>query len=176
MIRRMLVLLVGTVLCFALVISLPVDGTAGLPAPPLPPLLIPVPPPVVLIPGTYAYFAPDVDIELIFYGGYWYRPFGGGWYRAPHYNGPWGFVSTKNVPGYLTNLPPGYRRGPHTQERIPYGHLKKNWKTWEQNKHWDKPGKPEKSEKPGKHKKQKSVKAKKHEPSEHEPGKREHGK
>ena len=142
MIRRIFFLLQGAVLFLALVISLPVTGYAGLPAPPLPPLLIPAPPPVVLIPGTYAYFAPDVDDELIFYGGYWYRPYRGGWYRASHYNGPWGFVNTKRVPGALINLPPGYRRGLHGHKPIPHDQLKKNWKTWEQNKHWDKPGKP----------------------------------
>jgi hypothetical protein len=165
MIGRMYVLLQGAVLFLALVISLPVAGIAGIPAPPLPPLLIPAPPPVVLIPGTYAYFAPDVDAELIFYGGFWYRPYRGGWYRASHYNGPWGFVNTKKVPGVLINLPPGYRSGPHGGQPIPHGQLKKNWKTWEQHKHWDKPGKPGK---------RKAGKTKKHEQSEHESGRRGH--
>ena len=167
MIRRMFVLLVGAVLFPALIISLPVAGNAGLPAPPLPPLLIPVPPPVVLIPGTYAYFAPDVDAELIFYGGFWYRPHGGGWYRASHYNGPWGYIVTNKVPGVLIKLSPGYRTLPPGHQRIPYGQFKKNWKTWERNKHWDKPGKPGK---------RKAGKTKKHKQSEHESGKRGHGK
>ena len=162
MIRKMFVPLQSAFLFFALVISLPVAGNAGIPAPPLPPLLIPAPPPVVLIPGTYAYFAPDADVELIFYGGYWYRPYRGGWYRASHYNGPWGFVNAKRVPGVLINLPPGYRRGLHDHKPIPHGQLKKNWKTWEQNKHWDKPGK------------RKADKTKKHGQSEHGSGMRGH--
>ena len=171
MIRRMFVPLVGAVLFLALLIFLPVAGNAGLPAPPLPPLLIPVPPPVVLIPGTYAYFAPDVEAELVFYGGYWYRPYDGRWYRASHYNGPWGFVSTKKVPGVLIKLPPGYQSVPPGHERIPYGQLKKNWRTWEGNKHWDKPGKPGKPPKPGK---RKAGETKKHEQSIQGSGKKGH--
>ena len=165
MIRRLFVLLQGVVRLLALIILLPVAGNAGLPAPPLPPLLVPAPPSVVLIPGTYAYFAPDVDDDLIFYGGFWYRPYRGGWYRASHYNGPWGFVNTKRVPGVLIHLPPGYRSGPHGHQPIPYNQLRKNWKTWEQHKHWDKPGKPGKRMAGG---------TKKHGPSGHESGMRGH--
>ncbi|OGW40581.1 MAG: hypothetical protein A2010_01660 [Nitrospirae bacterium GWD2_57_9] len=114
----------------------PVAGNAGLPKPPLPPLVIPVPPPVVLIPGTYAYFAPGLDEDLVFYRGYWYRPYRGGWYRASNYSGPWGFVPGNRMPRVLIDLPPGYRnlRGEH----IPHGELKKNWKNWEREKRWDK--------------------------------------
>lgn len=126
-------------------VSVPSPGSAGLPAPP--PLLVPAPPLVVLIPGTYAYFAPDLDADLIFYGGRWYRPYGGRWYVTSHYNGPWGFVAPKKVPRVLINLPPGYRAVPPGHQRIPYGQLKKNWKTWEWEKHWDKPGKPKKLKK-----------------------------
>jgi len=120
---------------------IPNAGSARLPVPPLPPLVIPAPPPVFLIPGTYAYFAPDVDADLFFYGGYWYRPHGGGWYRASHYGGPWGFIVINHVPGVLINLPPGYRNVPPGHQRIPYGQLKKSWRSWERDKHWDGPGK-----------------------------------
>jgi hypothetical protein len=48
---------------------------------PLPHVVIHSPPPVVVIPGTYAYFAPDVGVEIFFYHGYWYRPHHGYWYR-----------------------------------------------------------------------------------------------
>jgi hypothetical protein len=130
-------------LILSAVIFSPAVSNAGLPhppAPPLPLLVIPAPPPVFLIPGTYAYFAPDVDADLFFCDGYWYRPHGGGWYRSSRYSGPWGFVSPKRVPGVLIHLPPGYRNVPPGHQRIPYGQLRKNWKTWERHKHWDKPG------------------------------------
>jgi hypothetical protein len=138
--QKILVTFASSLILSAMIFC-PVASNAGLPRPPLPPLVIPAPPPVFLIPGTYAYFAPDVDADLFFYGGFWYRPYGGRWYRAPHYRGPWGFVGMRRVPGVLINLPPGYRNVPPGHERIPYGHLKRNWKTWERERHWDRPGK-----------------------------------
>ncbi|MCK9419122.1 MAG: hypothetical protein M0R70_07070 [Nitrospirae bacterium] len=134
-----------SLLILSAMIFTPAASNAGLPLPPLPPLIIPAPPPVFLIPGTYTYFAPEVEVDLFFYGGYWYRPHGGGWYSSSHYGGPWGFIESNRVPGVLINLPSGYRNVPPGHERIPYGQLKKNWKTWEHNKHWDKQEKPKKS-------------------------------
>ena len=55
----------------------------------IPPLVISAPPVVAVIPGTYVYFSPEVEVDLFFYGGYWYRPYRGGWYRAYSYDGPW---------------------------------------------------------------------------------------
>lgn len=108
---------------------------------PLPRLFLPVPPPLVLIPGTYVYAAPDVDVDIVFYQGAWYRPHGGLWYIANGYNGPWRALSVERVPRVLTGLPPNFRRVPPGHERMPYGHVKKNWKTWEHERHWDDHGK-----------------------------------
>jgi hypothetical protein len=105
---------------------------------PLPPLMVPAPPPLVPIPGTYAYFAPDVDVEIVFYRGAWYRTHEGHWYRAAEYNGSWRPVPHDRVPHVLINLPRGYRHMPPGQDRIPYGQVKKNWRTWERDRHWDK--------------------------------------
>ncbi len=105
---------------------------------PLPAVEIAAPPAVVLIPGTYAYYVPDVDTDILFYHNYWYRPYGGRWYRSTGYNGPWAFVSVHAVPAPLLHLPPGYRNMPPGHERIPYGQLKKNWRGWERERHWDK--------------------------------------
>jgi hypothetical protein len=107
---------------------------------PLPQVVIHSPPPVVVIPGTYAYFAPDVGVEIFFYHGYWYRPHHGYWYRARGYNGPWGHVQNSGVPHVLRGLPPDFRRNVRHSERIRYTDFKQNWKTWEQKKHWDKHG------------------------------------
>lgn len=122
----------------------------------LPALVLSAPPAVVVVPGTYVYYAPDVEAELVFYHGYWYRPYSGVWYRATYYNGPWVHIAIGSVPGVLRSLPPDYRRVPPGHQRIPYGQLKKNWKAWENQKHWDKPavkgqqgGKPEKMEQKG---------------------------
>jgi hypothetical protein len=157
-------------LILSAMIFFPTASNAGLPrppAPPLPPLVLPAPPPVFHIPGTYAYFAPDVDAELFFYDGHWYRRHEGGWYRSSRYSGPWGFVAAKRIPGVLINLKPEYRNVPPGQRRISYIQLKKNWKTWQRHKHWDKPRKPGKRKTGG-------TKVRKE--SEHGPDKIGHGK
>ncbi|MEW6686701.1 MAG: hypothetical protein AB1393_10935 [Candidatus Edwardsbacteria bacterium] len=100
----------------------------------LPKLVITREPEVILIPGTYVYFIPDIETEIFFYHGYWFRPFKGKWYRAVGYNGSWIILAVGSVPKVLLNLPPGYRKLPPGQTRIPYGQLKKNWKTWEKQK------------------------------------------
>lgn len=107
----------------------------GIPLPPR--LFVPAPPPVVVIPGTYAYFAPDVDVDLFFYHDHWYRPHGGIWYISGDYNGPWAHIEVGRVPRMLINPPAGFRNLPPGHERIPYGQLKKNWKTWEKERRWD---------------------------------------
>jgi len=103
---------------------------------PLPAFVFHAPPPVVVIPGTYAYVVPDVDIDIVFFQGYWYRPYRDHWYRSASYNGPWRVHD--RVPGELHSLPPDYRHVPPGHQRIPYGQLKKNWRGWEKEKHWDK--------------------------------------
>lgn len=139
-----------TSLLFLAVLVSSLTAGAGIPAPPLPPLIVPVPPAMVLIPGTNIYFPPDVAGELFFYHGQWYRLYEGRWYLARHYNGPWRFVSPRNVPHAVRSVPPGYRRVAPGHQRIPYGQLKSNWRTWERGqrsdreKHRDGPKKQEK--------------------------------
>ncbi len=95
-------------------------------------------PSLIVISGTYAYFIDGLEVEIIFHSGHWYRPHNGRWYRGRGYNGPWVHVERGNVPRVFHNLPPGYRKVPPRHERIPYGQLKKNWKRWERDRHWDK--------------------------------------
>ncbi|MDD5712826.1 MAG: hypothetical protein PHY31_08750 [Smithellaceae bacterium] len=135
--------IVGLVLAWAAIApaEVKVNIGIGIPAPAvevnvgLPRLVIAAPPAMVVIPGTYVYFAPDVDADILFFDGYWYRPYRGGWFRASSYNGPWGSIRT--VPPVVMRLPKDYRRIPPGHERIPYGQLHKNWRTWEREKHWD---------------------------------------
>jgi len=104
---------------------------------PLPALVFPGPPALVVIPGTYAYYPPDVDVDIFFYHGYWYRPYGGGWYISGGYNGPWRSVGARRVPVAVRQVPEGYRRMPPGHERMPYGEVHRNWRTWENERHWD---------------------------------------
>jgi hypothetical protein len=105
---------------------------------PLPAFEFHAPPPVVVIPGTYVYTVPDVDVDIVFYQGYWYRPHGDRWFRSASYNGPWRHLGHDRVPGALYSLPPDYRHVPPGHQRIPYGQMKKNWKNWERDRHWHK--------------------------------------
>ena len=106
--------------------------------PPPPPLLLPAPPDVFVIPGTYAYYPPAVDVDIVFYGGYWYRPYQGYWYRSTSYNGRWVYVDKDRLPRHIHDLPPNWRKAPPGHQHIPYGQMKKNWKTWEKDKYWEK--------------------------------------
>ena len=108
--------------------------------PPPPPFVIPAPPPMFVIPRTYVYFAPDVDVDIFFYQGYWYRPHHGHWYRSRSYNGKWVYLSPNKVPRAVINVPPNFRRVPPGYRHIPYGDVHKNWKSWEKQKYWDKHG------------------------------------
>jgi hypothetical protein len=115
-----------------------VKVNVGVNFPPPPPLVIPAPPPVVVIPHTYVYFPPEVEGEIFFYHGYWYRPYQRRWYRSGSYKGPWVYIVPEKVPRAVLHLPPDYRHVPPGHQRISHGQLKKNWKTWEREKHWDK--------------------------------------
>lgn len=117
-----------------------VNVNVGISVPPPPPLVVPAPPPMFVIPRTYVYFAPDVDVDVFFYQGYWYRPHQGHWYRSKTYNGKWVYLSPKRVPRSVINVPPDFRHVPPGHRHIPYGDVRKNWKTWERNKHWERHG------------------------------------
>ncbi|HVO68280.1 MAG TPA: hypothetical protein VMT12_17520 [Syntrophales bacterium] len=103
---------------------------------PLPPLVIPAPPGLVVVPDTYVYYPPDVDVDIFFYHGYWYRPHHGYWYRSRSYNGPWGRIAVKRVPRAVYRIPPGFRHGP-TYDRVPHGEVMRNWRGWERDRHWE---------------------------------------
>jgi len=125
-------------------------------APP-PPFALHAPPPLMLIPGTYVYFAPDIDGDIIYFQGYWYRPYRSGWYRSNSYNGRWVLVPKGRVPRAVISLPPDWRRISPGQQRIPYGQVQRNWHQWERDRHWDRHAPPPKQQakpKPGQQMKQ----------------------
>jgi hypothetical protein len=104
----------------------------------LPAVRFAAPPEVVVIPGTYVYMVPDIDVDVLFFQGYWWRPFEGRWYRSRDYTGGWRYVEPRRVPGGLRSLPQDYRhRVLPGHERIHNGDVRKNWKKWEKEKHWD---------------------------------------
>lgn len=124
-------------LVFVATLSGCVVGTYDVRAPGPPPVIFDSPPYVVHIPSTYVYLVPGLEVDVFFYGGYWYRHYDRYWFRASFYNGPWAPV--RRVPRRVHRLPRGSHR--HIRpgaEHIPYGQLKKHWKRWEKERHWDK--------------------------------------
>jgi hypothetical protein len=110
-----------------------------------PPIIFRAPPEVVVIPETYVYAVPDVDADIFFYSGWWWRPWEGRWYRSHYYDRGWAYYD--RVPAFYRNVPPGWRNDYRDrrwkgrewdQRRIPHRDAEKNWRGWERNKHWEK--------------------------------------
>jgi hypothetical protein len=146
--NKMKKLFLGTLL-LALVFVLPIPTMAGvdvsinisLP----PPIVFAGPPEMVVLPETNIYVVPDSDVDIFFYGGWWWRPWEGRWYRSHYYNSGWGYY--QSVPSFYAGIPSGWRndyrehrwRGQQwNYQRIPQQQVQRNWKGWEKNKHWEK--------------------------------------
>ena len=141
-------LLFGTLL-LALVILAPIRTMAGvnvqvnISMPP--PIVFAAPPQVIVIPETYVYAVPDLDVDIFFYNGWWWRPWDGRWYRSRHYDSGW--VYYQRVPSFYGGLPSGWRNDyrdhrwgghPWNCQRIPEKQLRRNWSSWERGRHWEK--------------------------------------
>ena len=125
------------------VVSMPLVGEAGNVnisvgiAPP--PLEFAGPPDVIVVPSgtTYVYMVPDM-MGLYFYHSYWYRFYNHHWYRSAIYSGPWTYIETSIVPRVIVNVPPDYfRYVPRGYHRIHYRDLYRSWRTWDNNRHWN---------------------------------------
>lgn len=93
----------------------------------LPAVVFAEPPELVPVPGMSVYFAPHPDMDVFFYGGYWWSPRGSRWYRARDYNGPWGAVNRRHVPAQVFRVPHDYRERYGHERHIPYGQWKKEY-------------------------------------------------
>src|SRR5660397_204435 len=87
-------LLIRTIL-LSFVLLFPVPSMAGVDVGiniSLPPLIVfAAPPEVVVIPETNVYAVPDLDVDIFFYNGWWWRPWEGRWYRSRNYSSGWGY-------------------------------------------------------------------------------------
>lgn len=138
-------------LFLALIFAVPVPTMAGVDInvnigmPPL--IAFDSPPEMIVMPETYAYAVPDLDDDLFFYNGWWWRPWQGQWYRSRHYGHGWGHYN--RVPRFYYDIDPDWRRSYKDRkwhgkrwnyERIHHDRLQKNWKHWKKNRHWEKKG------------------------------------
>ncbi len=115
----------------------------------LPPLIaFEAPPDVVAMPDANdVYVVPDIDVDLFFSNGWWWRPWEGRWYRSRYYNRGWGYYN--NVPSFYFDVDPGWRGYYRDRnwsghrwdyERIPNQRLQQNWKSWQNDRHWERQG------------------------------------
>src|SRR5665647_619486 len=102
-------------------------------------------PELIVLPGTYVYVAPDVNEDIFFYGGWWWRLWEDHWYRSRSYSSGW--VYYRNVPSFYRGIPSGWRddyrehrwQGRQwNHQQIPYQQVQRNWKGWQDNRHWEK--------------------------------------
>lgn len=129
----------------------PIDGQYG-PPPPVydeaygpPPLGLQRPPDVIVLPDTDdVYVVPDINVDLFFWNGAWWRPSGDRWYRSHYYDRGWMLYS--GVPNFYYDVDPGWRQ--HYKNRNWYGHrwnyervpnqrLQQNWEPWHESRHWE---------------------------------------
>ena len=89
------------------------------------------------------YVAPDVEAELYFWNGFWWRLWEGRWYRSVYYDRDWVYYNT--VPGFYFTIDPHWRYyyrnhiwygHPWNYQRIPYERLHESWKSWQTNRTW----------------------------------------
>ena len=135
---------------FALGVLLGTSGPAqpsihlSIPLPP--PIIFHAPPSVVILPRTQVYVVPDLAEEIFFYNGWWWRPWGGRWYRSHHYDRGW--IHYRSVPSWYRGIPPGWREdyrnhrwgnGAWNHRPIPHDELHRNWKAWRDTRHWEQP-------------------------------------
>jgi hypothetical protein len=145
--NKMKKLLFGTML-LAMVIAVPVPMMAevnisiGIPLPPV--VVFPGPPDVIVIPGTYVYAVPDIEVDIFFWDGWWWRPWEGRWYRSRYYDRDW--VYYRYVPYFYYDIDFGWRgyyRDRHWHghrwdyQRIPYHQFQQNWRSWDKNRYWE---------------------------------------
>ena len=141
-------LLFGTmVLAWVMVAPIPtmaagINISIGIPLPP--PIVFRAPPQVIVIPDTDdVYAVPDIDVDVFFWNGWWWRPWEGRWYRSRYYGRGWAYYD--GIPTFYFDVDPGWRgyyrnhnwhEHRWNYERIPSPRLQQNWKSWHDNRYW----------------------------------------
>ena len=132
-----LFLLVAVLVPFSARAQIGVSVNVNVPLPP--PIVFPAPPEVVVIPETNVYVVPDVEADIFFSRGWWWRPWQGRWYRSRRYDDGWVYYRSAPPPFYR-RVPPGWRNDYREHrwqgrewkhERIPHGDMERNWRGWE---------------------------------------------
>jgi hypothetical protein len=104
------------------------------------------PPDVVALPDTDdVYVVPDINIDLFFWNGWWWRPWEGRWYCSNYYDQGW--VYYNGIPSFYFDVDPGWRGYYRNHnwyghrwnyERISHKRLRHDWEKWHNNRYWEK--------------------------------------
>jgi hypothetical protein len=139
---RNLLLLGITALWLSLPAGAQVHVQVGIQLPP--PIVFSAPPEVVVMPGSYVYVAPDVEEDIYFVDGFWWRPWNGHWYRSQYYDRGWGYYESEPV--FYREVHDDWRTEYHHHtwggqpwhpERMHHDYVQKNWNNWQREKHWE---------------------------------------
>jgi hypothetical protein len=102
-------------------------------------------PEMIVLPETNVYVVPDMEEEIFFYDGWWWRPWEGRWYRSRDYRSGWNRYS--HVPSFYASIPSGWRneyrdhrwRGHQwNYQHIPHQQVQHNWQAWKKSRYWEK--------------------------------------
>lgn len=137
-----------TMLVLALALTLPVSARTevhfsvefSLPAP----VVFQAPPEVIVLPDTdVVYVVPDIEFDIFFWDGWWWRPWEGRWYRSRQYDRDWQYYD--RVPTFYYDVDPGWRNAYRQRhwsghrwnyELIPHQRLRSNWEQWHSSRYW----------------------------------------
>jgi hypothetical protein len=101
-------------------------------------------PSLVVIPGTYVYAMADVDDDIYFHVGWWWRQWDGRWYTSRHHDHGWNHY--RGVPAFYREVDPRWREyyrhrrwhgHPWACERIPASRVQQDWHRWQNTRHWE---------------------------------------
>jgi len=139
---RTLFLLVAVLVPLSARAQVGVSVNVNVPLPP--PIVFPAPPALVVLPETNVYVVPDIEADIFFSRGWWWRPWEGRWYRSRHHDHGWVFYRAAPPPFYR-RVPPGWRNDYREHrwkgrewkhERIPHGDVQRNWRGGGRDRHW----------------------------------------
>ncbi|MCX5869583.1 MAG: hypothetical protein NTY00_02890 [Deltaproteobacteria bacterium] len=109
------------------------------------PIVFVAPPELIVLPETDVYVVPDVEADIFFYNGWWWRPWEGHWYRSRSYDSGWSYY--RRVPSFYRQIPSDWRsdyrehrwRGNQWDyQQIPYPQVQQNWSGWQKSGYWEK--------------------------------------
>ncbi len=145
------ILVWGGCVVFPVLAAAQVDVRISVPVPLPPPIRFVAPPAVVVLPGTDVYAVPDVDAEIFFRGGWWWRHWEGRWYRSKYYDHGWAHY--RGYPSWHRKVPRDWRvyyrdhrwgGHPWHPRHVRPGDLHRHWKGghWRHDPGWRHPGGP----------------------------------